>query len=298
MTATRRGFQGISTRSDGWGRCNIRGATICGGAVRLPRSARPLPALGNWSNFNPDTGEIRSLSLFEGDGGLILRAFGADHPSPRDWGETPALPHVSGLGAREISGFTARYDFGFMETQIAANIKYGTLVIQSYNSFRDGSGRPAYFNREFFYQNPGPESPSARAPPDLETPRGSPAGWQAMIPTMRPGPSPARWTSRRSWARRAAPSTRDSKGIRRFVLAREGARYMLRGWGVGRDEDWGTVPVVPHAPHVASRQPAGFLARYDFGFSQVTLAVNENKGLLVVAAFTTFRDRSRRGRAT
>jgi hypothetical protein len=250
------------------------------------------PALGNWSNFNPDTGEIRSLSLFEGDGGLILRAFGADHPSPRDWGETPALPHVSGLGAREISGFTARYDFGFMETQIAANIKYGTLVIQSYNSFRDGSGRPAYFNREFFYQNPGPESPSAR----LAGP-----GDASGLPCRMAGDDPDDEAGTLSGTVDLAPflgswrnTYRDSKGIRRFVLAREGARYMLRGWGVGRDEDWGTVPVVPHAPHVASRQPAGFLARYDFGFSQVTLAVNENKGLLVVAAFTTFRDRSAR----
>jgi len=39
-----------------------------------------------------------------------------------------------------------------METQVAANLKYGVLVIQSYNRFRDDSGRPSYFTREFFHR--------------------------------------------------------------------------------------------------------------------------------------------------
>jgi hypothetical protein len=249
-------------------------------------------ALGDWSNFKPDTGEIRSLSLSEAGGGLILRAFGADDPEPRDWGETPALPHTSGLAAREISGFTARYDFGFMETQIAANIKYGTLVIQSYNAFRDGSGRPAYFNREFFYQDLGAEPSLTRLDGPGEDP-GLPCRMAGDDPGDGAGAFPGTGDLSPflgSWRN----TYRDSKGIRRFILARQGDRNLLRVWGVGRDEVWGAVPVVPHAPHVASRQPAGFLARYDFGSSEVTLAVNENKGLLVVAAFTTFRDGSAR----
>jgi hypothetical protein len=87
---------------------------------------------------------------------------------------------------------------------------------------------------------------------------------------------------------------RSSKGIHRVALAREGDRYMLNGWGIGCDEDWGRVPVVPHATHVASRQPAGFLARYDFGFSALSLAANEAKGLLIIASFSTFQDDSAR----
>ena len=83
---------------------------------------------------------------------------------------------------------------------------------------------------------------------------------------------------------------RKSKGIHRVVLAREGDRYMLHAWGIGCDDDWGQVPVVPHASHVASREPAGFLARYDFGFSELSLAANEAKGLLIIASYSTFRD--------
>ena len=63
-------------------------------------------------------------------------------------------------------------------------------------------------------------------------------------------------------------------------------------WGTGCDDDWGQVPVVPHATHVASREPAGFLARYDFGFSELSLAANEAKGLLIIASYSTFRDGS------
>ena len=59
-------------------------------------SGRPdlSPALGTWFNCNLNTGEILSLSLREGNDGLILRAYGAGDPSPLDWGETAALPAV------------------------------------------------------------------------------------------------------------------------------------------------------------------------------------------------------------
>jgi hypothetical protein len=258
-----------------------------------PLGTRPdlSPALGTWFNCNLETGEILSLSLAESDGGLILQAFGADHPSPCDWGHTPAIPHVSGLGSREVGGFTARYDFGFMETQIAANLKYGVLVIQSYNTFNDSSGRPAYFTREFFHQDLGREAPAthragARAPAipcrmagDLppET-GGSPSGTVDLAPLL------GRWHN----------TYRNSKGIHRVALNREGDRYMLHAWGAGCDEDWGRVPVVAHAINVASRRPAGFLARYDFGFSLLSLAANEAQGLLIIASFSTFRDGSGR----
>jgi hypothetical protein len=239
-----------------------------------------------------NTGEILSLSLGERAGGLILRAFGAVDGSQRDWGETAAVPHVSSLGSTEVSGFTARYDFGFMETQIAANLKYGVLVIQSYNTFQDKSGRPSYFTREFFHQNLRPENPAAR----FAGPGGSggPACRMASDdPADHAGPFSGtvdlsallgRWRN----------TYGASKGIHRVILARKADRYTLHAWGVGCDQDWGEVPVVPHATNVASRQPAGFLARYDFGFSELSLAANEAKGLLIIASFSTFRDASAR----
>src|SRR5262249_36810108 len=125
---------------------------------RYPEGAEPQgradlgPTLGTWFNCDQRTGEIRSLTLVERDGGLVLRAFGAGDSGTIDWGETPATPYVSSLTSRAVNGFEAHYDFAFAETHVAANIKYGVLVIQSYTRFLDGSGRPSYFTREFFHQ--------------------------------------------------------------------------------------------------------------------------------------------------
>src|SRR5262249_51443279 len=72
-------------------------------------------------------------------------------PSPCDWGQTRAVTHVSGLGSREISGFTARYDFGLSVLSLAANPAPGLLIIASFSTF-DGSGRSSYFTRDFFHR--------------------------------------------------------------------------------------------------------------------------------------------------
>jgi hypothetical protein len=250
------------------------------------------PALGTWFNCNLGTGEILSLSLTEGDHGLILQAYGAGDPSPRDWGESAAVPYVSSLGSREVSGFTARYDFGFMETQIAANLKYGVLVIQSYNTFRDGSSRPAYFCREFFHQilRSNNRTVEVAGSGDASAVRCRMAGddphdhVDGLPGTVDLSPLLGSWRN----------TYRGSKGIDRVVLARDGDRYVLHGWGIGCNEDWGVAPVVPHATNVASLEPAGFLARYDFGFSELSLAANEAKGLLIIASYSTFRDGSTR----
>jgi hypothetical protein len=78
------------------------------------------------------------------------------------------------------------------------------------------------------------------------------------------------------------------------VLSEAAGGYVLRAEGVGCDADWGQVPVTPHATAAGSREPAGFLAHYDFGFAHLALAANENKGLLIIASFMTFRDGSGR----
>jgi len=61
-------------------------------------------------------------------------------------------PHVSGLGSREDSGFTARYDFGFRELSLAASEAQGLLIIASFSTGRAGSGRSSGFKRESFFR--------------------------------------------------------------------------------------------------------------------------------------------------
>ena len=52
-------------------------------------------------------------------------------------------------------GFLARFDFGFSEVLFSANEAKGLLIIASFATFRDDSGRSSYFTREFFYREGG-----------------------------------------------------------------------------------------------------------------------------------------------
>jgi hypothetical protein len=44
------------------------------------------------------------------------------------------------------------YDFGFLVTILAAYAKQGILVLDTFNTFTDSSGRSNYFSREFFHR--------------------------------------------------------------------------------------------------------------------------------------------------
>ena len=112
------------------------------------------PLLGHWMNTKSDTDYFSEVIVSQREGSLIIQLIAANGAEPIDWGETTATPYLSGR-ALEAAGFHARYDFGQIETMIAANQKLGILVIQSYTSFKDGSGRHNHFAREFFHRRGG-----------------------------------------------------------------------------------------------------------------------------------------------
>ena len=107
-----------------------------------------------------------------------------------------------------------------MET-IAANLKYGVLVIQSYNSFKDGSDRPEYFIREFFHQDLRLEKPTTPLHPVADAPS-LPYRMAGDLPTTRlPGEGAGRVDLTPllgAWCN----TYRSSTGIRRVVLSGEG----------------------------------------------------------------------------
>ena len=48
--------------------------------------------------------------------------------------------------------FSAEYRFPFLTVVLAAYGKQGILVLDTFNSFTDHSGRADYFTREFFHR--------------------------------------------------------------------------------------------------------------------------------------------------
>ncbi len=111
--------------------------------------------LGTWNNVNPKTGQIaRILISYEGDD-LLLHAYGKMEAGEKDWGSSLCEVFSSNVGSPYVEGFMCQFDFPFMNIRIAGNMKYGVMVIQSYNSFTDGSKRKNYFSREFFCKTNG-----------------------------------------------------------------------------------------------------------------------------------------------
>jgi hypothetical protein len=255
-------------------------------------SGSPPPVLtdlvGSWFNTNATTGEIARLTISEREGGLLLNIKAAGPPERVAWPETPAIPYVTSLDSAEVTGFEAHCDLGFIETHLGANIKHGVLVVQSYNRFKDGSGRGAYFTREFFHQ-----SVIHDHGPTCATLDDNRAAFMMAADVSSGGERTASvdlaeltglWKN----------TKRDTRIIRELTLTQNGDAHELNAFGAGAPRDWGKVIVIPHASGVDAHDPAGFLAVYDFDFMQMFLAANMNKGLLIIASYNTFRDGSGR----
>lgn len=87
------------------------------------------------------------------------------------------------------------------------------------------------------------------------------------------------------------------RGIAKIVVTPRGADLIVRVFGADDSGlcDWGEVRAdCLYANSISSDVAGGFTARYESDFSQTDLQANWNQGLLVVAAFTTFTDGSRR----
>jgi hypothetical protein len=110
------------------------------------------PVLGTWWNTDKATEGVVRLELREHGGALRVHAFGAGEPGPYDWGEIAGTIYAANAGSRAGMAFSAVYDFGFAETILAAYTKSGILVLDTFNTFKDGSGRSHYFTREFFHR--------------------------------------------------------------------------------------------------------------------------------------------------
>jgi hypothetical protein len=120
--------------------------------LTTPQRIDPASLTGTWVNYDKATRGIVKLVLAEKDGEFTVRVYGACTPDPCDWGEVRGEVFAAGSAHDEAVGFKSFYDFGFMETLLAAYLNKRLLVLDSYNIFKDGSGRSQYFFRDHLYQ--------------------------------------------------------------------------------------------------------------------------------------------------
>jgi hypothetical protein len=118
------------------------------GAVAIDAS----PLTGTWLNFHCESRGIIKLELASESQRLLVRVYGACQPLPCDWGAVEGGLFAAGVGSKVAVGFKAFYDFEFMEVFVAAYLNRRLLVVDTYNTFKDGSGRSSYFLRDHFHQ--------------------------------------------------------------------------------------------------------------------------------------------------
>ena len=196
--------------------------------------------LGTWVNAKRDTDHITRAVVSEQDGGLRVRLYGSS-----DWGEVEAIPYAF-TGTTEVAGFHARYTFDTTRIEIAANVKLGILVIQTYTSFQDD--RASQFSREFFYQ-------STKEPTDDEITTGV---------HFLPG----------DWAN----TNQATKWIKGFTIT----DHTIRVFGANEPTDWGKTGITTYLDNAG--EPA-FRAEYDLGSVEALLAGNTGKSIIIIAAF-------------
>jgi len=108
--------------------------------------------VGMWFATDKQATGVVRLELRQHEDVLKVRALGAGTVEPYDWGEITATAYGSGVTAVDTMAFSAVYDFGFLVTILAAYAKQGILVLDTFNTFTDSSGRSNYFSREFFHR--------------------------------------------------------------------------------------------------------------------------------------------------
>jgi hypothetical protein len=123
-------------------------------SVTIAQEIKPdvTELLGIWKNTNSQTKNIAKVIIEFDNGQLMMQTFGAGSPNLSDWGKAKVQVFTQDTSSPLVGGFTVQYDREFVETSIAANHKQGILVLQAYNTYKDGRKQFNDFSREFFHQ--------------------------------------------------------------------------------------------------------------------------------------------------
>lgn len=109
---------------------------------------------GRWANTNRDTRGIAEITVSEDGESFGVAVLGVGDAGPIAWPivKAKALANLEEEAGQRTMALAATFDLGFMTAETYIRVNKGVLVIVLFNTFRDGSGRSGYVNREFFYR--------------------------------------------------------------------------------------------------------------------------------------------------
>jgi hypothetical protein len=127
-------------------------ATVFGHLAK-PAAVDTAPLLGRWRNTEAAARGLVGITVADDAGDLAVRALGSGEGGPVDWGPARigVFACLDEAGKASLS-LLASWDFGFLETHLQLRLPAGALASAGFNVFKDGSGRPGYVTREFFYR--------------------------------------------------------------------------------------------------------------------------------------------------
>jgi hypothetical protein len=108
--------------------------------------------IGRWVNTNRETQGIAECVIVQDADRFSVSLVGVGADGSINWPTTTAhaLANLEEEAGQRTIALAATFDCGFMTAETYIRINKGVLVIVLFNSFRDGSGRSNYVNREFF----------------------------------------------------------------------------------------------------------------------------------------------------
>jgi hypothetical protein len=110
----------------------------------------PNALIGSWGACDARTRGLVRVDLSASGGGLKVHVFGACTPTPCDWGTVDGIAYAASVSDTEAIAFSAFYKFDFKNTIVTGRIDNGTLIVETYNQFTDGSARSDYYSRGYF----------------------------------------------------------------------------------------------------------------------------------------------------
>lgn len=109
---------------------------------------------GRWLNTSPETQGLTEIVIERNGEIFSVSASGVGLDGPIEWPRTRATPlaNLEEEAGQRTLALAVSFDFDFVSVETYLRVNKGVLVIVAYHTFRDGSPRSNYVNREFFYR--------------------------------------------------------------------------------------------------------------------------------------------------
>jgi hypothetical protein len=107
----------------------------------------PAGLAGKWCNCDKATRGLVEVDIAPAGAEITVHAFGACTPTPCDWGAVPGLTYAENVSSHTAVAFSAHYKFSFVDTIMVGHLDQGSLIVETFEHFTDGSGRSDYYSR-------------------------------------------------------------------------------------------------------------------------------------------------------